>query len=155
MTQRYRTAGTAHSVRLYRFRLSASLTSAVAPVVHAATAEAASGCVTHTSITTGRPGKDASKSPRWGPRWLCGRSRGACCIGRGGGGCGCCCRCCAGRFCDAVRGSEDCAVTGGVRREGEIGLGRIGVSLGAMGGWRHGRGAGQHMFVNIEHSRFS
>ena len=44
-------------VRLYLFRLSASLVSAVAPVVHAAaaTAEAASVCVIHTSIMTGRP----------------------------------------------------------------------------------------------------
>ena len=66
-------------VRLYWLRLSASLASAVAPVVHAAaTSEASSGCVTHTSITTGRPGKSASKSSRWGSHWLCGGSRGAC-----------------------------------------------------------------------------
>ena len=104
-----------HHCRLYLFHLSASLASVVAPVVHAAapTVEATSGCVTHMSITTGRPGKNTSKSFRWGLRWLRGGSCGVCCIGRGGGGCGCCCRCCAGCFFDIVRGSEDCAVTDG------------------------------------------
>ena len=52
-------------VRLYLFRLGASLATAVAPIFHAAigTTEAASGCPTHTSITTRRLGRNASSSP--------------------------------------------------------------------------------------------
>lgn len=79
------------------------------------TAEAVSDRVTHTSITTGRPGKNASNSPRWGSlwqlgeswraweHWLCGCTWWMCAYG--------CCRCCGVGFtCDAVRAAEVCAV---------------------------------------------
>ena len=48
-----------------------------------------------------------------------------------------------GCVCAAVRGSEAWAATWGLRREGGIGPGRIGVSPGAMGGRRRGRGVGR------------
>ena len=58
-------------VRPYLSRFIASLASADAPVAHAAaaTAEDASGCVTHTSTTTGCPGRYRSRSPHWESRW--------------------------------------------------------------------------------------
>ena len=39
------------------------------------TAEDASGCATHTSTTTGRPGRYRRRSPRWGSCWERGGSR--------------------------------------------------------------------------------
>ena len=65
-------------VRPYLSRFNASLASADIPVPQAAaaTAEDASGCVTHTSNTTGRPGRYRRRSPRWGSRWERGGSRG-------------------------------------------------------------------------------
>ena len=53
-------------------RFNAWLVSADTPVLQAAaaTAEDASGCVTHTSATTGRTGRYRRKSPQWGSRRL-------------------------------------------------------------------------------------
>ena len=58
-------------VRPYLFRFDASLASSDTPVPQAAgaTAEGALGRVTHTSTTTGRPGRYRRRSPRWVSRW--------------------------------------------------------------------------------------
>ena len=73
-------------VWLSLFRLRVSLAPAVAPIVHAAAVQRKRrecGRVTQSSIATGCPGKNASKSPRWGLRCLRGGGCGECCIGRG------------------------------------------------------------------------
>ena len=61
----------------YLSRFNASLASADTPVPQAsvATAEDASECVTHTSATTGRPGRYRRRSPRWDAVCRCMTSR--------------------------------------------------------------------------------
>ena len=64
--------------RPYLSCFNASLSSADTPVPQAAakTAEGASGCVTHTSTTTGHPRRYRRRSPHWGPRGERGVGRG-------------------------------------------------------------------------------
>ena len=75
-------------VQLYLSRLSESFPLVAAPVSRAAalTAEAANGCVTHMSATTGRPGSSASRSPRSGSRQERGGSGCAAALTRAAGG---------------------------------------------------------------------